>query len=555
MRLATLGAWLLVTGCEEPAVTDTADDVVRVEVSPEGVTVDVVDGAVSPQTFTAVAVHESGATEPISGTWALDRVDLGAFSADGVFTANGSLGGAGVVSFAADGWTDTADLAVRLVFTAPLDDAVAAALDAATAGDPSVTVVYPDDDLVYPRGLEAPTLQWNGAAPSDVHRVRVRGPFVDYTASVTNAVPGRFQIPRGTWDAIAASSDGPLAVSLQRHDGAVAYTPVTRTWTIAPTELPGLLYYWSGNLGTVQRLAPGDPASEPALTPPAGATCIGCHSVSDDGTRMVASLHGGYAPWATFDAASGEPIYTSDLGSGFQAITPDGAHVLWGQWTNASFDDVDHLVLSASDDPTELARLTAPSGAPAHPAWSPDASRVAFSVRTDGNGLDFTSSSLWVADVSWDPPSFGGLTAIAQGDVDRPTLTFPTFAPDSTWIAFERATQSRARGAESDLWLTNADGSVQVELAAANGGAQASYEPEFLPIEAGGYYWIAFASQRPYGNTLTDTDPGSRRNQIWIAAVDRAPVPSDDPSHAAFWLPGQDLADSVLRAQWTAAAP
>jgi hypothetical protein len=53
-----------------------------------------------------------------------------------------------------------------------------------------------------------------------------------------------------------------------------------------------------------------------------------------------------------------------------------------------------------------------------------------------------------------------------------------------------------------------------------------------------------------YGNTLTDTNPNTRRKQLWVTAVDANPEPGEDVSHPAFWLPGQELNNQNMRGFW-----
>jgi hypothetical protein len=143
----------------------------------------------------------------------------------------------------------------------------------------------------------------------------------------------------------------------------------------------------------------------------------------------------------------------------------------------------------------------------------------------------------------------------------RPTVIYPTFSPDSSWIAFERSTQSRSRGAEAELWLTSTDGQTVISLDSANLGTglytqnNASYEPTFMPVAVGGYFWLVFVSERVYGNTLTSIVEGTsaapgRHKQLWVTAIDANPVAGQDPSHPAFWLPGQDTGDQNMRGEW-----
>jgi hypothetical protein len=70
-----------------------------------------------------------------------------------------------------------------------------------------------------------------------------------------------------------------------------------------------------------------------------------------------------------------------------------------------------------------------------------------------------------------------------------------------------------------------------------------SYYPTVSPVAAGGYFWIFFDSIRNYGNM------GSAR-QLWGTALT---ISSDgkytvDPSHPAFYLPGQEFTTANHRA-------
>jgi len=293
---------------------------------------------------------------------------------------------------------------------------------------------------------------------------------------------------------------------------------------------------------------------------PPGVTCVACHSVSKNGSTVVASFNGSASPWGTFDTATGSSIFVYGTnpndgpnGSGFQAISPNGSHVLWGQSRATPF-----LSLSPVNSGSDLAQLNPGAGWPVQPAWSSDGKQVAFAVRTDGSWLDYNSASLWTSDVDLGAPSFANTHQIVAGDAARPCVTFPTYSPDSKWIAFSRSTQARSRGGVSDIWLTSADGSTQIPLDRANGtgllsGSEASstYEPTFMPVAAGGYFWLVVVGERTYGNTLTDTNPASRHKQLWVTAIDASPVPGQDPSHPSFWLPGQELGNNNMRGEWS----
>jgi len=79
-----------------------------------------------------------------------------------------------------------------------------------------------------------------------------------------------------------------------------------------------------------------------------------------------------------------------------------------------------------------------------------------------------------------------------------------------------------------------------------------NYLPAANPTEAGGHTWVVFTSRRMYGNVAFDdpwdAEPGFSCNsgnppakKLWVAAIDANPTPGVDPSHPAFYLPGQEL--------------
>ena len=79
--------------------------------------------------------------------------------------------------------------------------------------------------------------------------------------------------------------------------------------------------------------------------------------------------------------------------------------------------------------------------------------------------------------------------------------------------------------------------------------------PRFTPFVEGGYYWLLFHSARPYGDSVTN--PTTK--QLWAMAIDATVTPRDvvagvDPSHPAFWVPGQTVSESSIQGVWTRGA-
>lgn len=544
------------------------DAIVSVAIDPPEATVVVDDGVVPPPiAFTAVATLESGDTRELTdGEWSFDRIDIGGVVAStGAFEATGNAGGIGTLTFEVGDLSATAAITVRLAYELDpeaVPQATKDAFDGATVADPSMTsLAYPYDRTVFPRGLAGPRVQWNGGGAADVYRVRATSETFSLTTWVSAPPPSRFdfpQTPDDLWKKLTDSTSGDVTVSVQRFDGTQAYLPVTQTWTIAPAVLTGTVYYWEVNNGNVVRLKPGDTAPEDFLERPLDQNgqprCVACHTAAKQGNRLVAAFDGSASPWGTWNAEDGALLHDSATPSGFMAISPDGEYVLWGQ-----SQGVTAMTLSRFDSAASLGALNpAVAGNPVHPVWSTDGTKIAFAQRTDGNWLDFTQSTLWIADVDVASGAFTDPHPIVANDVGGlTTVTFPSFTPDSQKLAFMRANQARTRAALGEVWMAGADGASPVRLDALNGTgylppleAQASYEPTFLPVAVGGYYWLIVVSERTYGNTLVDTNPDTRRKQLWVSAIDPNAAPGEDPSHPAFWLPGQGLDNQNMRGEW-----
>ncbi|PRQ03127.1 hypothetical protein [Enhygromyxa salina] len=537
--------------------------IVDLKIDPPNAVIEIVDGVIPTQLdFAALATNNQGAENPVdaSGVWTFDRQDIALLDpAIGGLTATGLLGGLGTLKFSYQGLEAEAAITVKLKYTfepEPVDPAAKGALDNANQVDPAATILYPYDFTVFPRGLAGPTMQWNGGNDADIYKVHVQSPTfeLDWYGAVPNPSRWNFPvIPDDIWLKLTDSSAGDLTVELRRYDGLTAYTTGTRFWSIAPANLAGTIYYWAVNQGDVLRIQPGASAPEQFIQKPPGVTCVACHSVSRDGSTIVASQHGGYSPWATFNP-DGSAIFASDSASGFQAISPDGQWVLWGQSNDAFLGQPSYMVLSQQGAIDQATQMFQASGWPVHPAWSNDGTRVAYGVRSDGNWLDFNNSTLWTVDVDTNVPAFSNPAQIVGNDPERPTVSYPTWSPDDEWIAFGRATQARTRGAAGEIWMVRDDGTEPVRLDLGNGFGHIpdpqpsqNYEPTFVPVASGGYFWMVFVSERQYGNTLTNQAVDSRTKQLWVTAIDINAAPGADPSHPAFWLPGQELNNNNMR--------
>jgi hypothetical protein len=90
-----------------------------------------------------------------------------------------------------------------------------------------------------------------------------------------------------------------------------------------------------------------------------------------------------------------------------------------------------------------------------------------------------------------------------------------------------------------------------------------NYEPNVNPQAVGGYNWVVFTSRRRFGNVASMnpwwSDPrykpvggqfGATPKKIWVSALDEPATSGTDPSHPAFYLPGQEWLSGNSKAYW-----
>jgi len=142
---------------------------------------------------------------------------------------------------------------------------------------------------------------------------------------------------------------------------------------------------------------------------------------------------------------------------------------------------------------------------------------------------------------------------------------FPTWTPDSHFLAFAHTTNSRATAGDGRVpgslfmirppstAMPSAGSPVRLAHASDEGAEPRAHYPNLSPFVSAGYYWLVFYSDRYYGNTQSGTY-GTRRPQLWVTAISTSFDGTNDPSNVPYWLPGQDVAQQNADAVWAAAA-
>jgi hypothetical protein len=472
---------------------------------------------------------------------------------------------------------------------------VSALLAGGSAG--SLRYLYPYASTIFPRGLIAPTIMWDGASADYVY-VHIKSMVFEYKGCLVPTATGQVALPQDVWEAASAHTAGaadPFSVSLTTISSGTVTGPVTEPLIIAGATLKGSLYYNSyttklltnaGGGGAVLRIVPGQTAQ--VFLGQSG--CTGCHAVSANGARMVAdpfttSVNGSGATYALTPTVSVNPtpLVANAPNGTFTGVYPDGSLYVGNAHPNDGFGGPRpggplatgpvNSGLFETDTGNAVSNSGIPTGA-MMPTFSPDGLSLVF---TD----DAIASGAGLATMSF---AFSSRTATAYKQVFQTTTSgtypgWPFFLPDDRAIVFAIGTAtdysgsgvglgvtgavSLAAAPTSDLYILDSASGTSTMLGEAMGFTSAAnvasnttylpygateelhhnYYPTVSPVAAGGYFWVFFDSYRHYGNV------GLER-QLWGTAVDVRTDESytTDPSHPPFFVTGQEIGTGNHRA-------
>lgn len=615
-------------------------DITGITIAPSTPTLDLALGTADQSlVFTVTAQLSSGGSMPVgTATYSVDNRSPGVVDSNGRYLANGTIGGVVHVTatvVANNGtFTSTATLTVRLTKTSGAGSGAGSPGDVFASHTPvtdaaaDAEILYPLNGAVMPQNVEPADVQWacssaKAVCPeNDFFRITLTKPdlvLVRYVRNQDLAANDHDLVDDASWSALAQTDPTANAtIQVDRWDSAgarvVQGTPVSIRFAVA--AITGTVYYWDIDDTTIRAIDDGTSTSR-ILIPPAnvtypttGGNCVGCHSISPSGRYMLANTNfDNYGALfdltdQTLSTASPTPTVWRSPASGttiryrLSSWSPDEtlAMVSTASGTDALrlIDPFTGATLQANNASGMAITLPNPG---TMPAWARDNSFVAFIAgNTSWAGQTTTGILSLLPVVDSAMHRFGTVTALfgASNSAANNTLAagaeigtepthgnfYPSWTPDSQWIAFANGTSSRSDPRDSNnawnagywantsaLYLTRRDGTGLTRLTrgcaasvpekkdntvtGSPGRTGLDFQPNFSPFQGGGYFWLSFLSRRPYGNVQAgNANSAIQPGQIWVMAVKVNPDGSTDPSEVAYWLPGQNPRHRAVSAFW-----
>jgi hypothetical protein len=571
-------------------------------VTPQKSTLTVQGQTPASATLTATGTFSDGRTEDISSkvAWGVADPAFGTFTGN-VFTTGVVRGGTVQVTAQNGALKGAAEVTVILkqVATDPsstnLPSNVASQFGGTVSASRAPDLVYPNDGVLVPPNLGKLEFHFLPGSGNDLFELAFTNDITDVRVYLSCSTPhngGCIYTPDVTvWSWIAQTNRGRTLQAKLRGTSAGASTlgeSASLTLAFSQDDINGGFYYWTTSGGTaIMRYdfgGTGQTAAERFLGSEAtGGTCIGCHALSRDGTKLVTEAGGqNNGGVLLLDVGTKQPLtpFTNNSKtSTFESWNPDGSVFVGVYADNGSTDyrlklfNGQNGAYASSIDGTGTATNPA-----SHPDWSSDGTRIAYTrMGIAGTNQRHFKGSVWM--VSQDNAGTFGNPQQLVGETGGKNRYYPAFSPDGSFLVFNESTcpsgeQHTDCNADSDpsaqLFAVLAQtGKTAVPLTKANGPGKrdsgatqlTNSFPKWSPFifqrtgELGTQLmWLTFSSTRNYG--LRTPPAGGSENPkgtlLWMVAVDPRKVDEGvDPSYPAFALPFQDLATSNHIAQWT----
>jgi hypothetical protein len=569
--MVSILVWL--AACDIPQRPPPSDDpaTATLSVAPPASEHLLIDGAPASQAFTATLTYEDGTTRDVTAETAF--VIDGSF---GAFSGNQlSIVGVGHADVFATWREHTADAdVIARLSRVRVDPSLPANTPELFAGQESSvfapTMLYPNDGVSMPRNLGDFEIHWSGSGlnvfeaslSTEYSDVRLYVPGGNGLAAAgANASWTKFSVAE--WEsAVAGASTVRFQVrGISPSSPGMVHAAAPRVVHLSNEPMDGGIYYWAstatagGSSGIFRHdmNEPGVPAEEFLTTNQTGGRCIGCHSLSRDGSRMAVTYDGGNGAATVVDVATkvAQPVTNA---WNFATLTPDGTQVF----------TIQGYTLTVRDAVTQTVLATMTETPVTHPEISPDGTQLAY-VRPATLNWDWMFGGGQIFTRSYDPVThvFGPEQPLVTTGANN---YYPSWSPDGKWIVFNRSDDTTGNGAydnpSATVWVVKADASSPpIQLSAANLGLGLTNSwARFAPFEQTSgsnlerMFWVTVSSKRDFGTRRINAGLAESQKvpQLWMMAFfpDRVgAVP--DPGALAFRLPFQSLDTRNHAAQWT----
>ncbi len=547
--------------------------------------------------------HEQKITDRVS--WSSDRPIVATVDKNGLATV-GTTGGIVAITARNGSVGGTAQLTVQLkgVFTADGPGAMPALpanpgskFNGSADTSRAPQLVYPNDHVLFPPNVFGIEVHYRkGSSSNTLFEVRFKssiGDFTVYTRCVPLADGCLYAPSHQVWSYIAETNRGAgllqLTVRGTDDNGSAVGASAMFTMQFSKDDVRGGLYYWttSGDTG-IMRWNFGDTTATTATrfigTQFTNGTCVGCHALSRDGTKIVASAGGqNSGKVLLFDVANAKPLAGYPLAqlSQFESWDPTGTRFV-GLYTDDKKSGPSDLIMFSGMTGAVTGKISVGGRRADHPDWSADGKRIVFtSVDTSGSYTDQRPGKSGISYVD-DDGTGNWTTHDLLPAVAGKNRYYPAISPDTSFpvMIFNESTCPSGSSydlpcdADSDpsakMWATPLPPTATklVELAAADSPGVADKGttnltnsfPKWAPFtfhldEQHTLLWLTVSSIRQYGlrpPPTNDSNESTSGTLIWMVGFDpQALGNGTDPSFAAFALPFQDITTSNHIAQWT----
>jgi hypothetical protein len=551
--------------------------------------------------------HSQDVTDQVG--YSLSIASIVSIDSGGLVTTLGTGGGVVTITASASGYSATATLTVQYGFTGP-DPGMAGqgvptnsgTIFSTTKNDPSRApqLIYPNDGVLFPpnvTGIEVHFMP--GSSSNTLFEVSFAGPVSTVNTFIRcqspQGITGCIYLPDPTiWSGVAISNAGQGQVTLTVRGtddtGSSVGNSSSFHMSFARDSVEGALYYWttSGKTAIMRWDFSGSTAAAaPYLTPANtdGTTCVGCHALASDGTKLIASAGGqNDGHLLLWDIANNVALQPYPLAqqSQFESWSADGSQFV-GVYGDATEMAPSNLMIFDGTMGTVVQTIDLGGLRADHPDWSKSgANTIAFTSvdpmakttdqRPATGGIDFIQNNggTWGTPQVLVPPHLGN------------NRYYPAIAPDGNLLVYDESTctngtptmgQPADKSCDADtdatatIMFTDLGGSTPVPLVNANGPGVAdgmttaltNSFPKWAPFiehldEMSSVYWLTFSSTRQYGlrspPAPADTDETTKGTLIWMVGISPG-IGGGDPSFTAFCLPFQDITTSNHIAQWT----